>query len=97
MSEQGPQKFQTDDIHYPDLGRAFDRLKQISLATWPIKSTTQIWVMTLHQSGISAVVVQTSFCKETSDGIAKCRLFPKVTLLVTYSDIRVWQTEHAQQ
>ena len=40
----------------------------------PIRSTTQIWVVTRHQYGISALVSQTSFHGETSGGVAKCRL-----------------------
>ena len=61
--------------HYPDLGGASDWLNQISHAARPIRSTTQIWVMTRHQYGISALVSQTSFGGETSDSVAKCRLF----------------------
>ena len=53
--------------HYPDLGSSLDWLKQISHAARPMKSTTQIWVMTRHQYGISALVTQTSFRKETSN------------------------------
>ena len=37
--------------HYPDLGSASDWLNQISHAARPIKSTTQIWVVTRHQYG----------------------------------------------
>ena len=43
--------------------------------TQPIRSTTQISVVTHHQYGISAFVSQTSFGEETSRSIAKCRLF----------------------
>ena len=43
--------------HYPDLGSASDWLNQISHAARPIRSTTQIWVVTRYQYGIS----QTSF------------------------------------
>ena len=39
--------------HYADLGSAFDWLKQISLPERPIRSTTQILVVTRHQYGIS--------------------------------------------
>ena len=49
-------------------------VKQISLAAQPIKSTTQIWVVTRHQYGIFVLVSQTSFRDETSDGVEKCRL-----------------------
>ena len=41
----------------------------------PIRSTTQIWVVTRHQYGISALVSQTSFRGKTSGGVPKCRLF----------------------
>ena len=34
---------------YPDLGCASDWLKWISLVAWPIRSPTQIWVVTSHQ------------------------------------------------
>ena len=46
----------------------------------PIRSTTQIWVVTRHQYGISVVVSQTSFLGETSGGVAKCRLFSQANL-----------------
>ena len=61
--------------HYPDLGSASDWLNQISHAARPIRSTTQIWVVTRHQYGISALVSQTSFGGETRGNVAKCRLF----------------------
>ena len=61
--------------HYPDLGSASDWLNQISYAARPIKSTTQIWVVTRHHYEISARVSQTSFGGETIDSVAKCRLF----------------------
>ena len=43
-------------FHYPDLGSAFDWLKEISLAALPIENTGQIWVVTHHQYGISPVL-----------------------------------------
>ena len=58
-------------IQYPDMGSAC-RLENL---LQPFKSTTQIWVVTCHQYGISALVSQTSFRGETSGGVAKCRLF----------------------
>ena len=61
--------------HYPDLGSASDWLNQISLATRPIRSTTQIWVVTRHQYGISVLISQTSFGGETSGSVANCRMF----------------------
>ena len=47
--------------HYQDLGTVSDWLEQISHAVGPIRSTTQISVLTRHQYGISTLVSQTSF------------------------------------
>ena len=43
--------------------------------------TTQIWVVTRHQYGISALVSQTSFGGETSGSITKCHLSSQAKLL----------------
>ena len=59
--------------HYPDLGNAFDWSCQ------PIRSTTQISVVTRHQYGISALISQRLFCRETSSGVARCRLLSQAT------------------
>ena len=67
--------------HYPDLESTFDCLKQISHAARPIKSITQIWVVTRHQYGISALISQTLFRGETTGGVAKCRLFSQASSL----------------
>ena len=69
--------------HYPDLGSASDWLNQISHASRPIRRTTQIWVVTLHQYGISALVSRRSFGGETSGSVAKCRLFSQAVCLLT--------------
>ena len=61
--------------HYPDLDSTSDWLKQISLVAQPIKSTTQIWVVTHYQHEISALILQKSFCGQAIGGIAKCALF----------------------
>ena len=45
--------------HYPDLGSVSDWLCREGYLLQPIKSTTQIWVVTRHQYGISTVVPQT--------------------------------------
>ena len=58
---------------------ASDWWNQISHAVQPIRSTTQIWVVTRHQYGISALLSQTSFGEETSGSVAKCRLFSQAT------------------
>ena len=61
--------------HYPDLGSASDWSCRVGNLIQPIKSTTQIWVVTRHQYGISALVSQKSFVEETSGSVAKCWLF----------------------
>ena len=53
--------------HYSNLGWASDWL----VVARPIRSTTQIWIVTRHQHGISAVVPQTSFRGETKCGVVK--------------------------
>ena len=65
--------------HYPDLGSASAWLNQISHAAWPIRRTTQIWVVTCHQYEISALVSQKSFGGETSGSVAKCWLFSQAS------------------
>ena len=61
-------EFHTDEASLP-----------ISLAARPIRSTTQIWIVTRHQYGISPLVSQTLFHGETTSGVAKCRLFSQAT------------------
>ena len=60
------------------LTHSSDWLKQVFLATRPIRSACQIWVITGHQYGISSVVAQTSCRGETSGGVANCRLFSQI-------------------
>ena len=53
-------------------------MTKIPFAVRPIRSTTQIWLVTRHQYGISSPVPpQTSFRGETSGGVAEYRLFPQ--------------------
>ena len=59
--------------HHSDLGRASDWSCRVGNLLQPIRSTAQIWVVTRHQYGISALVSQTSFRGETSCGVVKCR------------------------
>ena len=47
--------------HYPDLGSASDWSCRVGNLIQPIRRTTQIWVVTRHQYGISAVMSKTSF------------------------------------
>jgi len=72
MPEEWLQKFDTDDASLPDLRSASDWLVEANFH--PIRSTTQIWVVTCHQCGISALVSQTSFSRENRGGITKCPL-----------------------
>ena len=51
--------------HYLDLDDDSDWLKHISLAALSIRNATQIWVVTRHQYGISALVPQKSFRGKT--------------------------------
>ena len=60
---------------YQDLGSASDWSFRVGNLIQPIRSTTQIWVVTRPQYGISAVVSHTSFGGETSGSVAKYRLF----------------------
>ena len=65
--------------HCPDLGSASDWSCRVGNLIQPIRGTTQIWVLTRHQCGISALVSQTSFGGETRGNVAKCRLFSQAT------------------
>ena len=66
--------------HFPALGSATDWLKQISIAAQPIRSTTQLWVVTRHEYGIYALVPQSSFFVQTSGGVEKCRALPQAKI-----------------
>ena len=61
--------------HYPDLVITSDWLKQIFHAARPIRSTTQIWVVTGHQYGISAVVSRRHFAGKQEVASRNFRLF----------------------
>ena len=78
--------------HYQDLGTsAFDWPYHLGNLIQPIRNNTQIWVVTCHQYGISALVSQRSFGRETRGSVAKCWLFsqakafPESTELLTFS------------
>ena len=57
------------------MGNASDWSCHVGNLIQPIRSTTQIWVVVHHQYGISALVSQMSFGRETSGSVTKCRLF----------------------
>ena len=67
-------------LHFPDLVSASDWSCSEVNFLQPIRSTTQIRVVTGNQYGISVLVSQTSFRGETSGGVAKCRLFSQPIL-----------------
>ena len=60
-SRNEPRNSKLMTCHYPDQGSAFDWLMQISYVARPIRSATQILVLTRHQYGISALVSKMSF------------------------------------
>ena len=67
-SEERAPKFHTDATR--------DSLVTAENLLHPIRSTTQIWIVTRHHYRTSALLPQTSFRGgETSGGIAKYRLF----------------------
>ena len=69
------QKLHTDDMSLAKIWQVLlIGVMQIFLEPWPIRSTTQIWVVMHHQYGVSAPFPQVSFYGETSTGIAKCWL-----------------------
>ena len=80
-SEEREQKFQTDNVSIPRFARILlvtvigRTARKICFNCNSIKSATQIWLVTRHQYGISALISQTSFRGETSGYVAKCRLF----------------------
>ena len=59
----------------PDLGSASHWSCREGNLLHLIRSTTQIWVVTRHQYGISAIVPETSFRGKVGDCVTKCRLF----------------------
>ena len=79
-SKKRAQIFNTDD-----LGGAFDWSCRVGNLIQPIRNTTQIWVVTRHQYGISALVSQPSFGGKTSGSVSKCRLFSQA--LSGYTDV----------
>ena len=57
--------------YYPDLTKAPNWSCRVGNLFQQIKSTTQIWVVTCLQYGISGLVSQTSFRGETSGGVVE--------------------------
>ena len=79
-SEKRAQKIHTDDASLP-------RSRELLIQT--IRSTTQIWVGTRHQYGISVLVSQTSLGGENSVRVAKCRLFSQATKKLSRNILKI--------
>ena len=75
--------------HFLDLGSDSDWLKEFSHSAWPIRSTAQIWVVTHHQFGTSALVSQRSFRGKTSGSVAEFRGFPLAGFNYVYPPINL--------
>ena len=74
--------------HYPDLGRPFDWSCHVRNFLQPIRSTTQISVVMLHQFRISALVSQTSFSRWNQWWrVAKCWLFSQAIKVLCHKEI----------
>ena len=61
------EKFHTNERHYPDLGNSFDWSYRVKNLFQTIRSTTQIWEVTGHQCGISALVPHTAMSPKCKD------------------------------
>ena len=70
--------------HYPDLGGASYWSCCMGNLLQPVRSTTQIWVVTFHQYGTFALFSQTSFLGETSGGVTKFCLFYEAKYMLVY-------------
>ena len=73
---------------YQDLGSLIGRATR-EIFLQPIRSTTQILVVTRHMYGISALISQTSFREEASGGVARYRLFSLATYFLTEAFFRL--------
>ena len=71
--------------HHPYLGTASYWLCRMGNLIQPIRSTTQIWEVTCHPYGISALVSQMSFHdlagRPVQGSVAKCQLFSQATYM----------------
>ena len=75
-----------------DLGSASDWLCHMGNLLQPIRSTTQIWVVTRHQYGISVLISQMSFFRGNSGGVMKWWLFSQaiVNTVTLYKPLFTW-------
>ena len=82
--EKRAQKFRTVDTSLSRSGYASDWSCHVWNLIQPIRSTTQVLVVTCHQCGICALVSQTLFGGETSGSVAKCKLFSRASFHVFF-------------
>ena len=75
-----------------DLGSAFDWSCRLGYLLQPIRSTSQIWVVTCHQYGVSVLISQMSFLRGNSGGIVKWQLFSQaiVKTVTLYKPLFTW-------
>ena len=83
--------------HYPNLDSASDWSCRVGNLIQPIRSTSQIWVVTRHQYGISALVSRMSFGGETRGSVAKCWLFSQAILTVAQEKDSTPESEKAAE
>ena len=76
VGETSARNFILMTCHYPVLGNASDWSCCEGNLLQPIRSITQIWLVTGHQYGIPA---------ETRSGVAKCRQFSQTTCIPDHS------------
>ena len=58
----------------------------------PIRCTTQVWIVTRHQYGISALVSQTSLRGEAVGGVQKCWLFSQARVSLHHKNGNVFKS-----
>ena len=82
--EEGAQTFQTDDVHYPDLGRAPEEFKKY----YPDLGNEASSVWNFLRSFLS-----TSFHGENSGDVAKCRQFSQASTMTkgNFQSVENWR------
>ena len=88
MSEKQAQKFHLILMmhHYSDLISVSDWSCRKENFVLPMRSTTQIWVVTY---GISTLVSKMSFVGETRGSVTKCQLFSQAKLSSSFYSLHI--------
>ena len=76
--------------HWPDMGRVSDWTCCAGNLLQPIRNTTQIWVVTRHQYGVSALVSKTSFTEKPVVASPNISCFLRLVLFTTPKRAHVW-------